>query len=332
MTWTIRLSHYLSSQISKQLLIRYDMKRLLLLSLSTIFTLSLSAQTVTFSDDFESYNLGDYVGEQSDVWETWTNSGEGTPEDALVTDEYAQSGVHSIEIRQTLLGTDADVDLMLPVIEFAGSWEVAFAMLVPSGFGGYWNIQGTAAWGNTWGFDMFIEADGTYTVSQNVDAVINYSSGTYTPDTWMSVVLAFDLDNDLATVTVDGLMSDPIPYPYIIGGMDFFGLGGALAADGLYFLDDVSITDMAPTNIVDAEAFDFEVYPSPASDQVNIVSNAQGNAQVSLINLAGQVVFTENYNSLTQRQINVSDLSEGLYFVQVASDNSYVTKKIMVKH
>jgi hypothetical protein len=308
------------------------MKRLLLFTLSTIFTLSMSAQTVTFSDDFESYSLGDYVGEQSDVWETWSNSGEGTPEDALVTDQYAQSGVHSIEIRQTLLGTDADVDLMLPVVEFQGQWEVAFSLLAPSGFGGYWNIQGAAVWGTTWGFDMFIEPDGSYVVSQTVDAAATeYGSGTYTPDTWMDIVLSFDLDNDEATVSVDGVSSSAIPYAFIIGGMDFFGLGGA-TGDGLYFLDDVSITDMSPASISDAEAFDFEVYPSPASDVVNIISNAQGTAQVTLVNLAGQQVYTEAFNSLTQRQINVSDLAEGLYFVQITSGNEFVTKKILVKH
>lgn len=305
------------------------MKRLLLFTLSTIFTLSMSAQTVTFSDDFESYNLGDYIGASSDVWTTWSGTnGEGTPLDALVTDEWAQSGDHSIEIRQTLLGTDDDVDVMLGMVEFQHDWDIAFDLLVPNGFGAYWNMQGAGSVGQTWAMDMFLEPDGTFIVSQGG---VEFSSGTYSPDTWVSVVVHCDLDNDDAYVTVDGVDSNVMPFDlYIFGGINFYG--GGVAGDVLYFVDNVVVTDMTPVNIDEVKSFDFEVYPTPASDVVNIVSNAQGTAQVTLVNLAGQQVYTEMFNSLTQRQINVSDLAEGLYFIQVASDNTYVTKKIMVKH
>jgi hypothetical protein len=305
------------------------MKRLLLLTLSTIFTLSISAQTVIFEDDFESYNLGDYIGEQSDLWKTWSANGEGTPADALVTDEWSLDGDHSIEIRQTVLGNDADVDLMMDIVEFQGDLEIAFDILVPSGNGAYWNMQGAGAVAVSWAMDMFFDPAGTFVVEQTA---VEFLAGTYIPDEWTSIVINCDLDADEATVSVNGVESGVMPFDqYIFGGINFFG-GGILTGDVLYFVDGVTITDLAPVNVEETEAFDFAVYPTPANDQLNIVSNAQGAAQVSVINLAGQVVFTENYNSLTQRQINVSDLTEGLYFVQVTSGDSYVTKKIMVKH
>lgn len=307
------------------------MKRTLLFTFASIFAFSMSAQTVTFSDDFEGYNLGDYVAENSDVWETWTAAAEGTPMDALVTDEWSQSGDHSAEIRQTLLGTDSDVDLMLPVIQFAGMWELEWSQLVPSGFGGYWNVQGTASWGSTWGMDMFLEPDGTWVISQTVDgSATEYGSGSYSHDTWMNVRISFDLDNDEATVYIDDAPTNTIPYPFIIGGVDFFGLGGN-TGDGLYFIDDVSITDLS-VGVEEVEAFDFEVYPTPANETVNILSNAQGAAQVNIVSLSGQQVFSEKFNSLVQTQLDVSELAEGLYFVQVIADNTQVTKKIMVRH
>ncbi|MBP6521965.1 MAG: hypothetical protein KA251_03195 [Saprospiraceae bacterium] len=68
------------------------MKRNLLIICFCFSLLSLGAQN-TFSDNVESYKVGDYVAKSSTYWTVWSGAvGEGTQEDALITDENAKPG------------------------------------------------------------------------------------------------------------------------------------------------------------------------------------------------------------------------------------------------
>jgi hypothetical protein len=74
------------------------MKKPLLLLVGTIVsTLSFSQ---IFSDDFESYAPGSFVGPQSTTWTTWSGT-EGGAEDAQVTTNQASSGTNSIYLSST---------------------------------------------------------------------------------------------------------------------------------------------------------------------------------------------------------------------------------------
>jgi len=60
---------------------------------------------------------------------------------------------------------------------------------------------------------------------------------------------------------------------------------------------------------------DLNLYPNPASTQLTIMDKA-GITTIVISNLLGQVVYSSQYNSL-QVQVDVTDLSEGIYFVKV---------------
>ena len=61
-----------------------------LLLLSCFFALGLQAQ-ISWSDDLESYNVGDFIDVVSQDWTTWSNM-PGSTQDAQVSDERAASG------------------------------------------------------------------------------------------------------------------------------------------------------------------------------------------------------------------------------------------------
>ncbi len=74
---------------------------------------------------------------------------------------------------------------------------------------------------------------------------------------------------------------------------------------------------------------DFSVYPNPANDVVNISNSTSAIiSNVEMTDLNGRVVKNVTLNA-TEGQINISDLSTGVYMMNVSSDQGTSTKKII---
>jgi hypothetical protein len=78
-----------------------------------------------------------------------------------------------------------------------------------------------------------------------------------------------------------------------------------------------------------------DAYPNPATSMVNIdynLSNASS-ASVKIVNLMGSVVKSVNLSTGSNKtSIDVSDLTQGVYFYSVLVDgNVYKTRKLIVK-
>lgn len=76
---------------------------------------------------------------------------------------------------------------------------------------------------------------------------------------------------------------------------------------------------------------EFSLYPNPSADgsvQLNLSSNETAN--VAVYNVAGQLV--KNFVlATTSTVLNLSELNEGLYLVQVTQGNSSSTKRLIIK-
>ena len=78
------------------------------------------------------------------------------------------------------------------------------------------------------------------------------------------------------------------------------------------------------------------LYPNPASDMLNIEVNASQASEmsISVYNIMGQKVMDQNVNITTgmnTRNINISDLNSGIYFVTVKANGFENTMKFIVK-
>ena len=78
------------------------------------------------------------------------------------------------------------------------------------------------------------------------------------------------------------------------------------------------------------------LYPNPASDMLNIEVNASQASEmsISVYNIMGQKVMDQNVNITTgmnTRNINISDLNSGIYFVTVKANGYENTMKFIVK-
>ena len=77
------------------------------------------------------------------------------------------------------------------------------------------------------------------------------------------------------------------------------------------------------------------IYPNPAEDvlNINLIFEQPQDAEVSIINLAGQVVYTQitgistNYNT----SIDISNLSSGLYMTRISSGNQSTIRNFVIE-
>lgn len=69
------------------------------------------------------------------------------------------------------------------------------------------------------------------------------------------------------------------------------------------------------------------VYPNPAKDVISIKNT--NNATVYIYNILGKMVRKIDSTS-DLLQVNVSDFSNGMYFIKIQNGNNIETKKILI--
>lgn len=114
---------------------------------------------------------------------------------------------------------------------------------------------------------------------------------------------------------------------YYIGFHNNTPAATGATTNNLIFIDTFSVTsNLSNDNFSNV---DFSVYPNPAIDVVNISNSTSAIiSNVEMTDLNGRVVKNVTLNA-TEGQINISDLSTGVYMMNVSSDQGTSTKKII---
>lgn len=107
----------------------------------------------------------------------------------------------------------------------------------------------------------------------------------------------------------------------------FFSLQPDATGSPLY-IDNVSIT-AGVLSTPKFEAFNFSYAPNPATNVLNL-NAANSISEVEFINLIGQKVLSVAVNA-KQKEVNVSSLDKGIYFMNVTIDGTKGTYKIIKK-
>lgn len=95
------------------------------------------------------------------------------------------------------------------------------------------------------------------------------------------------------------------------------------------------ITGIGPemgTNEVDMNQT-VSIYPNPVSDNLNIqISNKLSNATVRIFDIMGQVIYQNEFKSLSNTQsIDLKSAPSGAYLLYIKSDEGTITKKVIKK-
>lgn len=219
----------------------------------------LNAQN-SFSDDFESYKVGDYVAKSSPNWTVWSGAaGEGTQEDAYVTDENARSGTKSIKL-EAASSAGGPTDLVLP---FGGELNLGifrFEMwlyVVPDQ-AAYFNFQGKQTIGQIWAFDAYFDGDGQFRGTLGSAANGDLFEVPYFPGEWQKFTLIADLTNNNWEVLLNDVSVSKFTNPNnSIASLDLYPnyvTGSVTRGNGsTFYVDDVSY-HLEPYNRPNLEA------------------------------------------------------------------------------
>ena len=98
-------------------------------------------------------------------------------------------------------------------------------------------------------------------------------------------------------------------------------------SQALLYIDDI-VFNNSTASVGDADLFKFKIYPNPVRDSIKISS--QENGELAIYNLSGQEVRSIDKTS-DEIEINVSDISSGIYVVKLTSGNRVATKKVIIE-
>ena len=184
---------------------------------------------------------------------------------------------------------------------------------------------------------VYSSADEEYLGSQ----YYRHLFGAYSPDNGTSWIESVELTPDL----------DIAPYEYVFPSMnrrvsdrlhitamrDFEpglvirgDLDPADPSDIIYFSvtnDLVSIKEVSKLDVSKVE-----VYPNPTTGQFTIKGNDMSNTSIAVYNNIGQQLFKmKTRPGITQQQLDLSKLSNGLYTIMIGEGKNTVSKNIMIE-
>jgi Secretion system C-terminal sorting domain len=73
----------------------------------------------------------------------------------------------------------------------------------------------------------------------------------------------------------------------------------------------------------------FSISPNPASDFVTILSDNNAISNIEMTDVNGRIVKTIKVGNLNETNVNISDLSSGVYMMKITTENGNATRKII---
>jgi len=108
-------------------------------------------------------------------------------------------------------------------------------------------------------------------------------------------------------------------------------IGNSAGIGKNFELDYVYLTGViAPSAINEVRARDFEIYPNPAKDKINIRSDKYKVHSIKIMDLQGRIVYCSNKLDSFQQNVVVG-LEKGIYFVKLEGDAAFATKKLIIE-
>jgi hypothetical protein len=179
----------------------------------------------------------------------------------------------------------------------------------------------------------------TWTVGDAVTRVL-------ADNTWYNIGIAYDtttgefalkVKNPDGSTRIDFSLSPAnrvLPAPFVVNQVRFLSVApntNTVSASLTY--DNFKITATPTVSLLGTAGFlasKFSVYPNPSNNVVNISNDVNGILNgVTITDINGRTVKSVQFNNVATAQVNISDLSAGMYMMNIASDQGNVTKKII---
>lgn len=137
---------------------------------------------------------------------------------------------------------------------------------------------------------------------------------------WKDVILVLPNDSVKFITKFETFADNTTPYMYhchLLHHEDDGMMGSFLVID-----------TTASTGIADIDfENNFSIYPNPTNDFLNIISPDNKNFSLNIFNTLGEIIYSSQANS--NLKLQTSNFSNGIYFLQVKSNNKFYTQKFI---
>ncbi len=212
---------------------------------ATLVLLSSDARA-DYSDDFESYTLGNINGQGP-----WVDFGGALTPD--VSNALALSGTQSLALSTNVgggYGSDVYIGNLNGAPVTSGLWSLSFSTYVPGNFDGeaiFYESQGPMPTTFERGARVRLN---NLAGAASFDVESTPDSAPLVFDQWADIEMLIDLDNNTLDISYNGspvhsgTWDNDNPGSPSLGGVNWWAQGGA--AQGTVYIDDLSLTQVVP--------------------------------------------------------------------------------------
>jgi len=316
------------------------MKKILLSAAFLAATITgVTAQQISFEAS-EGYVTGDINGQNG-----WTATPYGTGqfvENQVISNELSSVGSQSLKIvtetafagqNSPVIGAFRNLGTPISDAQYTFSFDINISELEGADFAIYALSEGLDDDGVTT-FSFVNRVLFNYQANLNILDVNTAGTGlevvsapgfTWTPTTWYN--LRIEGDNDAETI--ECYINDVLVYTgstyrdTAITDVRFVHDNWG----GFAYIDNFKINDET-ASVKDVTSSTFSIYPNPAKDVINVANSADTIENVTITDMNGRVV-KQVALGVNEGQINISDLSQGVYILNATSNGKSVTEKIV---
>jgi hypothetical protein len=284
------------------------MKKMYLL-VAGLAAFNLNAQL--FSDNFDAYSAGQYLGPQSLTWSTWSGT-EGGNEDVQMTSANSSSAPNSIYLSSTAAnGGPQDVVLKFGQLYNSGIFTLQKKVFINSGKTGYYNIQGALTIGNLWALNVNFDA-GQLIIDDGITP--NLVVTAYPEATWFELKIEANLTLHVWKAFVNGnLVGTWVNGVNTVASADFFPVQNTQM-----YIDDVMF-DHVPFTVpaLDAMVADIDMGAELATQSGTPTVKVVNGGSTAITSL--KVDLTYNGSTTTQNVTGINIATAGVYNVSLPS-------------
>ncbi|RRA93298.1 T9SS type A sorting domain-containing protein [Paenimyroides viscosum] len=323
--------------------------------IASIFIAQFNIAQVLFTEDFNSYSTGHLNNNYTNNtpgqggWVIRNDTKPGIIVTAMVTPENGKGNILNITNNGAVANRWLAIQQSIGVID--GLWNNRMVgnnvlKLEYEVYGsGSFHADGRAIYNNSSLIDLYINSpsfsiEAIHINSINTNRILkNYTASTFPNNIWIKIELFIDYTNQKAYYyipTLNLFRADNIsPNNYIPQNIDFIGY--IIQPGSVVKYDNIKLTALpsVPSYILSANEMvsaKFNMYPNPATNVVNITNSENMLVeQVTVYDINGKQVTTQNYNSEQQIQINVENLASGTYMLHIKTNTGLAIKQLVKK-
>lgn len=297
-----------------------------ILSLVFVFsTASLHAQDYISFEAEEGYVLGDINGQQG-----WTTTGLGGglhTELQVITDQLSKVGERSLKISYEpladsqplpIIGAFRNIDTPLDRTNFSITFSANIEN-APGGNSSIFALECGSRADERLVLEIYFSYDGRILVLENADIeFIVTHIGDWQEDTWYDISISGTPDG------IEYFLNGELKYTgALLYDIDELRFAHDNFSGSAYF-DDISV-EHTMLQITDAHVDNFKIYPNPVQEILNLQGVETVESYI-IFDITGKQLAQANTSI---NQIDVSNLSNGVYWLQLNTLNGPVSKKFI---